>query len=164
DGVNTGHGDTAPFVMASKPPQPLILSPADGTHRHYGQLVNFSGEAADAQDGSVAPAKLVWSDQKGSLGTGALLSVSNLPVGTDLTPLTATNSLNVKAATSITVIVDDDLSLPGPTLSAGPQQFFWSFASSASPTQTDVLTLDNVGGGALNWTASTDASWLTLSL
>src|SRR4029077_3019249 len=71
DGVNTAQADSAPFTMANKPPQPMILAPGDGTHRHWGQLVNFGGQAMDAQAGSVDPAKLVWSDQKGVLGTGA---------------------------------------------------------------------------------------------
>jgi len=164
DGVNTAQADSAPFTMASKPPQPMILAPADGTQRHYGQLVNFSGAALDAQDGNVDPARLAWSDQKGALGTGALLSVSDLPVGMDVITLTATDSANQKATASITVVVDDNLDLPGPTLSVGPQQFGWSFATSADPTQTDTLTLDNVGGGSLSWTATTDASWLKLDI
>ena len=164
DGVNTAHADSAIFSMANKLPEPAILSPADGAHRHWGQLVNFNGEATDAQDGFVNPANLAWSDQNGPLGTGALLSISDLPVGTNVISLTATDSANLQSTTRITVIVDDDMNLPGPTLSVGPQQFGWSFASSADAVQTDTLTLDNVGGGSLSWTATTDAPWLKLSL
>jgi hypothetical protein len=163
DGVNTAQADSAPFVMANKPPQPMILAPGDGTHRHWGQLVNFSGQALDAQDGSVDPAKLVWSDQKGVLGTGALLSISDLPVGADVITLKATDSVGLPASAQITVIVDDNLDLPGPTLSVGPAQFAWLFATSTDAVQTDTLTLDNVGGGTLSWTATTNASWLNLS-
>jgi hypothetical protein len=125
--------------------------------------VNFSGEAMDNQDGSVSDANLVWSDQDGVLGTGPLLSVSTLPVGTNIITLTATNSVALSATTSITVVVDDDLNLPGPMLSAGPTQFAWSFTSNASPSQTGKLQLDNAGGGTLTWTAHTDALWLQLS-
>ncbi len=164
DGVNTAQADSALFTMANKPPQPMILAPADGTHRHYGQLINFSGQALDAQDVGVDPSKLVWSDAGGTLGTGALLSISDLPVGTDVITLKATDSDGLSASTQITVIVDDNLNLPGPTLSVGPQQFAWSFASNAAAAQTALLKLDNVGGGSLSWTATTDAPWLKLSL
>ena len=164
DGVNTAQADSPTFSMANKPPQPEILTPGDGAHYHWGQLVNFSGDATDAQDGYVSPSKLSWSDQAGALGNGALLSVSDLPVGSDVITLTATDSASQKASMSITVIVDDDLDLPGPILSIGPQQFGFSFTSSDSPAQTDQLTLDNVGGGSLSWTASTDASWLKLDV
>jgi hypothetical protein len=164
DGVNTGQADSAPFTMANKPPQPQILAPADGAHRHWGQLVNFSGEARDAQDIGVDPSHLAWRDQAGALGTGATLSISDLPVGTDVITLTATDSLNQKASTSITVVVDDDLSLPGPTVSVGPDQFDWAFTSTVSVSQTAGLTLDNVGGGVLNWTATADVPWLKLDV
>jgi len=163
DGVNTAQADSAPFTMENKPPQPMILTPGNDTHRHYGQLVNFSGEALDFQDGSVGDANLVWTNQYGMLGKGSLLSISNLPVGLNLITLTATNSVGLSAKTSITVIVDDNLNLPGPTLSAGPTQFAWSFASNTAPSQKDTLKLANAGGGTLTWKASTDAPWLKLS-
>lgn len=163
DGVNTAQADSAQFTMANKPPQPMILTPGDNTHTHYGQLVNLSGQALDYQDGSVSDANLVWTDQAGSLGTGPLLSVSNLPVGVNVITLTATNSSGLSAKTSITIVVDDNLNLPGPTLSAGPTQFAWSFASNTAPSQNGTLKLDNAGGGTLTWKASTDAPWLQLS-
>ena len=163
DGVNTAQADSAPFTMANKPPRPMILAPSDNTHRHYGQLVNFSGEALDDQDGSVSDANLVWTNEDGVLGTGPLLSVSNLPVGTNVITLTATDSVGLSAKTSITVIVDDDLNLPGPMLSAGPTQLSWSFTSNAAPSHAEKIQLDNAGGGTLTWTAHTDAPWLHLS-
>jgi hypothetical protein len=164
DGVNTAQADSAPFTMANKPPEPMILNPADGTRRHYGQLVNFSGTAIDAQDGSVSSGDLEWSDQNGALGTGALLSVADLPVGTDVITLKATDGDGLSASTSITVYVDDSLSLPTPSLSVGPQQFAWSFASNAAAAQTDTLEIDNGGGGGVvTPTVTTDAAWLHLS-
>ncbi|MBW7886260.1 MAG: hypothetical protein H3C34_27265, partial [Caldilineaceae bacterium] len=85
DGVNSAAANSAPFVMANKPPQPFILTPVDNTQVHWGQLVNFSGVALDAQDGTVADSGLVWKNaQNATLGTGALLSLDNLPVGTNV--------------------------------------------------------------------------------
>jgi hypothetical protein len=163
DGVNTGVGDTDPFTMTNKPPQPRILLPADGTQVHYGQLVNFSGEALDPQDGSISGAALVWGSQHGPLGTGALLSISDLPVGANYITLTATNSAALSASTTITVIVDDDLDLPGPTLSIGPTQVGWHVAFGTTQAQTADVCISNAGSGSLSWAASEDADWLTTS-
>ncbi len=162
DGVHTAQGDTAPFTMAGKPPQPYILSPADGTQVHWGQLVNFSGEAFDWQDGSVGGANLVWSNQHGQLGTGPLLSVSDLPVGVNTITLLATNSLGLSASTQITVIVDDDLTWPGPTLSVGPTQVGWHVAAGETQLQIAELSLSNAGTDELDWEASEDAPWLVI--
>lgn len=163
DGVNTARADSAPFTVANKPPLPRILTPNDGLHIHYGQLVNLSGEAEDAQDGGVSGIGLAWSYQNGMLGTGPLLSVDDLPVGPNLITLTATNSLGLSAAVSLTVTVDDDLIPPGPTLAAGPTQFAWSFPEDATTPMTETLNINNAGGGTLNWTATSDVPWLTLN-
>lgn len=163
DGVNTARANSAPFSMANKPPLPHILTPGSGLHIHYGQLVNFSGEAEDFQDGSVSGAGLAWSNQYGSLGSGALVSAASLPVGTNVITLRATDSAALAASTSITVVVDDELALLGPTLTAGPTQFGWSFAANATLPQSAIVHIANAGSGALNWTASKNVAWLTLS-
>ncbi len=164
DGVNSAQADSPVFVMAPKPPQPYILNPADNTHVHFGQLVNFSGVALDVQDGTVAAAKLVWQDAQGNtLGTGPLLSLATLPVGANVISFVATNSVNQTATAKVTVIVDDDLSLPGPTLTVGPGQVDWGISVSVTAAQTAKLTINNAGSGDLNWTASSDQPWLKVS-
>jgi hypothetical protein len=164
DGVNTAEASSAPFVMANKPPQPYILTPGDDTHVHYGQLVNFSGMAFDAQDSTVADGGLVWKNAQGAtLGTGALLSLDSLPVGSNEITLVATNSVGQSASASVTVIVDDDLNLPGPTLTAGPGQVGWHIAAGTTQAQTSQITISNAGGGELDWIASSNQPWLTLS-
>jgi len=162
DGVQTGYDDTDPFVMAAKPPQPRILTPADEAQVHYGQLVNFSGEAMDAQDGSLAGSSLTWSVGGNPLGTGALISADDLPVGVNQVRLTAENSEGLSVSTFITVIVDDDLDLPGPTLSVAPTTFGWHVAAGATAPQTEEVHISNAGGGTLDWTAEEEAAWLTL--
>jgi hypothetical protein len=67
------------------------------------------------------------------------------------------------ASTSIKVYVDDDLALPGPTLSVEPGQLGWHFGEGDTASQNATLTIANVGSGNFNWTASTPAPWLTLS-
>jgi hypothetical protein len=164
DGVHSAEASSAPFVMASKPPQPYILTPGDATHIHYGQLVNFSGMAFDAQDGTVGAGGLIWKNAQGTIiGGGPLLSLTDLLVGTNHIALIATNSAGLSANTSITVIVDDDLSLPGPTLTAGPGQVSWHVAAGATQAQTAQISIGNAGSMTLNWTASSDQPWLTLN-
>jgi hypothetical protein len=163
DGVNSASADSAPFVMADKPPQPYILTPADNTHIHYEQLVNFSGMALDAQDGTVDSSGLVWKDQSNNtLGSGPMLSLDTLPVGTNVITLRATNSVGKTASASVTVIVDDDLNLPGPTLTTGPDQVGWQVGAGSTQVQTAQISIGNAGSGTLNWTASSSAAWLML--
>jgi hypothetical protein len=165
DGANIGSADSTSFVMANKPPQPLISNPADNLHVHYGQLVNFEGMALDAQDGLVANAGLVWRIGRSTvLGTGAHLSIDDLPVGTNLITLKATDSKGLSASVSVTVIVDDNLDLPGPTLSVGPTTVGWGVPEGTIAQQTATVSITNTGSGNLHWTASTDMAWLHLNV
>jgi hypothetical protein len=91
------------------------------------------------------------------------VSVSDLPAGPNVITLTATNSAGVAASTSITVFVDDDLQLPGPTPAVGPTQVGWSVNPGATTPLSATVQISNSGGGSLSWTASADAPWLTLS-
>ncbi len=164
DGANTAEVNSAPFTMANKPPQPYILTPGDATHIHYGQLVNFSGMAFDVQDGTVGAGGLVWKNAAGTtLGTGPLISSDVLPVGNNVITLSATNSVGQSASASVTVIVDDDLNLPGPTLTAGPGQVGWQVGVGTTAAQTAQVSVGNAGSGALDWIATSDQPWLTLS-
>jgi hypothetical protein len=163
DGSQTAHADSAAFVMAAKPPQVHITSPTDGTKVHYGQLVNLSGEALDLQDGGVSGEDLVWTNQKGLLGTGSFLALTDLPVGVNWITLTATNTIGLSASASVTVTVDDDLNLPGPTLSVGPLQIGWHVAPGTAQPQTATLSVSNAGSGVLTYTVSSNAAWLTVN-
>ncbi len=164
DGVNTGQADSPAYTFADKPPMPMILTPGDNHVVNYGQLVNFSGAAMDWQDGGITGANLEWSNQNGVLGTGELLSVSNLPVGVNTITLKATNSKGQSATATITVIVNDDLSLLGPTMTAGPTQLDWTFAADATTPAPQVLHLGNAGSDtSAQWVASNNAPWLSVS-
>jgi len=162
DGVQTAQADSPTVTIANKPPQPSILTPGDNTTVRFGQLVNFSGTAFDLQDGSITGADLVWSNQNGQLGTGPLLSLDDLPAGVNTITLMATNSAGLTASSSITVIVDDDLTLPGPTLAAGPMQIGRHVGTGTSAPQTAEVVISNAGNGNLTWEASSNAPWLTL--
>jgi hypothetical protein len=161
--VQSGFGDSPTYIFAGKPPVPRILLPAAGTQVHWGQMLYFLGEADDAQDGSVEAAGLRWSVGRRILGTGPSISVDDLPVGQHLISLRAVNSLGLSASTSIAVIVDDEISLPGPTLSVAPLMVGWHLPEGASQMVSKQIQITNAGGGTLQWTLSEGAGWLTAS-
>lgn len=162
DGVNTGQADSPPFVMADKAPLVRILAPGDGYTIHYGQLVNFSGEAQDLQDGILLGADLVWTRGSEIIGTGSLISKEDLLVGLNEITLSATNSSGLTASDTITVLVDDDLTLPGPVISAAPSFVGWQVSAGTTAIQSATLTISNAGGGSLSWTTAEDAPWLSI--
>jgi hypothetical protein len=162
DGVQSAFAETDPFTIPNKPPRARILMPGDGTRVQWGQLVNLSGDASDPQDGEIPASRVAWSDERGTLGTGPTLSLTDLPVGTHKLTFTATNSLGLSASASITLTVGDDLTLPGPTLTAGPMQIAWHVAAEERRLQTAEIAIGNSGSGNLKFTASVNASWMTL--
>jgi hypothetical protein len=163
DGVQTAQADSSSVELANKPPQPTISNPGNNAVFAYGQLINFSGEAFDLQDGSVAARNLIWSNQDGPLGQGPLLSLADLPVGVNTISLRARNSVGLTATTTITVIIEDNLALPGPTLTAGPTAISWHVAEGTSEMQHAQITISNAGSGTVSWQASSNAGWLTVN-
>lgn len=47
-------------VQGNTPPTPTILTPVEGTSYTWGQTINFSGSASDAQDGNLPASAFVW--------------------------------------------------------------------------------------------------------
>jgi hypothetical protein len=163
DGVHSAFADTSPFRLIDKPPQPRILTPGDGATIYLGQLVNLEGEASDLQDGAIPETSLTWSTPGGSLGSGARLSITDLPLGVNQVTLTAINSLGLSATTTAKVTVKKGVDFPGPTLTAGPGQIGWHVGVGESQLQTAELDIGNSGSGNLEFTAQSSAPWLTLS-
>ncbi|MBI3968333.1 MAG: hypothetical protein HY329_22065, partial [Chloroflexi bacterium] len=163
DGVNSARADTPPFMMANKPPVPKILSPADGSRFRFEQNINLLGTAEDFQDGTVPDAMLVWSSQRGRIGTGSMISSTSFPPGPNEITLTATNRDGLSASTKIMIVVSDDVELPNPTLSAGPTDINWHVAAGTTQLQTAMVQVTNPGTGALSYTATSDQPWLTVT-
>ena len=164
DGVHSAQAESPAYVIEVKPPRVRILTPADEIQIHWGQLVNFSAEAEDLQDGTLSGPSLLWRNGDGEvLGSGNFLSSSDLPVGVNEITVSATNSEGLTGSDTVTVIVDDDLSLPGPTLTAAPMQMGWHVAEGTTAQQTASVIIHNGGAGDLSWEAAVDAGWLTLS-
>lgn len=105
DGVNTAQ-DTSDgvFSVPDKKPQVQILSPPDGALFVPGQAVGLEGLAIDLEAGSLTGDDLVWrSDIEGLLGTGELLHVTDLALGTHRITLTATDPHGSKGTAAVTI-------------------------------------------------------------
>jgi len=50
-----------------------------------------------------------------------------------------------------------------PSIGASPMSFSFTAQGGGPAPSTQTLTISNIGGGTLNWTATDDAAWLTLS-
>lgn len=163
DGVLTAHAESAPFTLPNKAPDVTIVDPADADGLFAGQVLNLEGFANDAQDGPLNGASLVWSIPGRTLGTSARVTVMDLPVGANAITFTATNSLGLSASKTVNVTISSPPAVLGPVLTAGPSSAGWQVAAGETTTQTRVLEIGNSGTGTVQFTAQSDASWLTLS-
>jgi hypothetical protein len=77
------------------------LQPSNNASFKYGEVVNFEGIANDLQDEAIDPAKLVWSNQFGTIGTGQRITKTDLPVGANFITLKATNAAGLTGQTQI---------------------------------------------------------------
>ena len=164
DGVLTGLADNGPFTVAGKPPQAQILSPANGAVYQAGQVVTLEGLGEDYEDGTLGDAQLSWSSSlDGALGTGHLIHTAALSLGTHTLTLTATDSNGQTGTSTVSVTIAASVARPGPTLVAGPAPIrFFSDNGGPAPAP-EQLGVRNSGTGTVTWSASADASWVTLS-
>lgn len=162
DGLLTGFADSAPLVVAPRPPQARIASPQDGDTADWGQLVTLEGEAIDLQDPFVPDGNFVWTNAYGVIGTGRNLQTAALQVGVNPITLTVTNSLGLSATDVIDVVIGDRLADPAPSLASTPQSLAWHVADSETSPQFATLLIENAGGGTLSFDIASDQPWLTL--
>lgn len=163
DGVNTGQADSGDYAVTRKGPEIEILTPSLGQHYNWRETVPLSVYAMDLADGSLDGTSIEWSNEDGPLGTGAYLATASLPTGPNLITVKATNSAGYWTSESITIYIDDALQGLPATLVAVPNSLNFQVALGVTEPQTKTLALDYIGAsGAINWTASVDAPWVTL--
>ncbi|MHC5209853.1 MAG: hypothetical protein ACYTG2_03950 [Planctomycetota bacterium] len=108
DGLNTTravsdplHGTGDILELGGNPPWIEVVSPDDGTEWAYGATVILHSSGWDLEDRGLQGSDIVWtSDVDGTLGTGRLLSVNTLSVGTHTISATATDSDTLSTADS----------------------------------------------------------------
>jgi len=118
----------------------------------------------DPQEQPIPDANIHWSNAYRSLGTGPAVSVSDLEVGTNVITLSATNAAGLTGTVSVTVVVGDQIRLPGPILTSTPSTLAWNVEGNATALQTGSLLVTNIGrGGSVGFVAESNQPWLTVN-
>jgi len=113
DGLRTGHGESALFSVARKPPDVYIANPEPGQFIPLGQPLLLIGAGFDREDGPLPGAALAWSDSVGgALGSGEELVLRNLAPGPHTITLVSTDSSGMTGTASAAVYVGYPLWLP----------------------------------------------------
>jgi hypothetical protein len=164
DGFLTAQAEVGPVQLPLNPPQPLIAAPQDGQVFFPAQAVTLNGSAYDPEDGTLDGAALTWSsDVAGELGSGASLNTTLLATGDHIITLTATDSDGLSSKTEVKVTIgDENLVLPA-ELAVAPAGI-GVIAPFTSGPQEYEFSLRSLGESELNWTASENLPWLTVSL
>ena len=166
DGFHQAESTSNPLTVMAQAPLLAVTSPADGNRSAYGELVYFAADVYDLQDGSLPAGSIEWRMQDATLlGTGAAFDSTTLPIGEHVITVTATNSAGLSSSQQFTIIVDDELALPGPTLSAAPTHISWHVGEDVTAVQMAQLGLSNVSSvDEFSVSVSESAPWLTATL
>jgi hypothetical protein len=166
DGIHTAVDQSdASFRVSNRVPAVFITEPPDGAVIAAGQTATFVGDAFDSDLGIMDDAQLGWSSSRdGPLGSGALLSVANLSLGTHTIALRADDGEGGVATVAVEVtVVSDPREVPPPPdrLIGGPAPITFDTAAGAV---TVMLAIENANDGApLDWTAVESQPWIRLS-
>jgi hypothetical protein len=109
DGVNTARdASDGVFSVPDKAPTLRLTSPDDGARYIPGQPIALIGQAYDVEDGALHGSALAWSSNlAGSLGTGEMLHITDLPSGWHTITLTAQDRGGHHVNASVTILVAD---------------------------------------------------------
>jgi PKD repeat protein/endonuclease/exonuclease/phosphatase family metal-dependent hydrolase len=101
---------------------------------------------------------------RGSLNSGSNTSLTNLQAGAPISAAQLYLDLTT-ASDHLPVVADYVITASGPSLAVSPLSGLASTGGPGGPFSPagQTYTLTNTGTGALNWTASNTANWLTLS-
>jgi len=163
DGFLSGMDTTGDFSTPLNAPDAIIESPEESAFYYPGQLVVLQGSAYDLEDGLLGGSALQWeSDLDDTLGSGTTLSTVDLSTGTHTISLTATdsNAMSDQEQITIHVLAGD---VPEPTnLDVSPSSIA-VVSGFGDPAEMISMTIRSSSGTPLDWTASEDSSWISLS-
>ncbi len=129
--------------IAAKPPQLLLLNPADGATLTSWQDIALMGQAFDRLDGPLSRSQLEWQLDGKTVGHGTRATISGLAEGQHRITFLATNSNGLQSSTTVTVNVALDSDFDGL-----PDR--WEINYGFDP-QTPNASEDPDGDGTPNW-------------
>ena len=145
-------------------PTSLSFSAQQGGNNPAAQTLNISNIGGGILSW-IASDSAAWMSLSSASGTGA----GSVSVSVTTGALTAGNysgtvMLNATGASPVIVPVSFTVTTApvAPAIGASPASFSFTAQAGSNPA-TQTLTISNTGGGTLNWTASDNAAWLTLS-
>jgi hypothetical protein len=156
DGFNSASDLAGPFSVPARHPVVQILEPADGGQALAGLPLTLTGMGFDRQE-LLKDSAFQWSsDLDGPLGTGRLLTVTDLKLGTHTLTLTATDSLGLNGSDAIQFQVvalgtrprfhRGDVNNDGALdLSDGVSVLSFLFTGGATPSCRETADADNSG-------------------
>jgi len=171
DPVATNDPQTSTIMLVvNEPPPSIVLSPTafnytitEGENVADDQLSITNGGGGTLEwTASNSTGWLALSPTSGT-GDGTVtlsFDVSAVPAGTYYDTITVSdpNADNTPQIAPVTLTIQP----PPPTISLSPTSFNYAItAGDALPD--DQLTITNTGGGTLEWTASNQTGWITLS-
>ncbi|MBD3180513.1 MAG: SUMF1/EgtB/PvdO family nonheme iron enzyme [Candidatus Latescibacteria bacterium] len=114
---NCSSDEVTIHVTSNQPPTVSITGPGDGSSFLEGEMITFTGEANDCEDGILSGSELVWvSGTDGTFGTGDSVRTNQLSGQIHLVTLTGTDSDGNSTTDSITVYITHSMvSVPAVT-------------------------------------------------
>ena len=146
-------GNTAPTVS--------ITAPTNGTTVTEGDSLSFSGNASDAEDGSLTTSLFWTSSSDGAIGSGGSFSTSTLSVGSHTITASVTDSGGLGGSDSVGVTVLSSVDNP-PTVTVTAPADGTSVTEgdtvNFTGTATDLEDDDTTLTAALSWNSSLDGA------
>ena len=114
DGFHSAQDDSdGTFTVPSNAPQAAILMPGDGEVFPPGSIVELRGTTSDLEDGPLEGASLSWtSSLSGTLGSGEVIALNDLPAGAHTITLTVTDSDAMYGIASVEIYIGSRAYLP----------------------------------------------------
>ncbi len=164
DGFNSGEATVGPFTVPAAAPRAVISVPAtDNETYSAGQLVSLAGNAYDLENGAITGIALSWSSNiDGDIGTGELLQTDTLSAGVHTITLTAADGDDETGQAQRTVTILDGTQAAPNSLTVAPFSINIVVSVDETLPVSNQLTIRNKSGAALDWTASTNAAWLSV--
>jgi hypothetical protein len=156
--------NAAPSPTISRSPSSLTFTATQGGANPASQNVSITNSGSGTLSWTVSD-NVNWLSLSPTSGTGngsvaASVNISGLAAGTynGTITISATGATNTPQTVPVTLTVS-----AAPTIRLSPTSLSFTATQGAANPAAQTVNVTNPGGGTLAWTASHNASWLTLN-